>query len=74
MIEAATSQKSLTSIPSKILCLNSISSPFHQKGWALPVKLTFHFKGNQKSLLFKLFVNGENTGSKVSPDAAHEEM
>ena len=33
MIEAATSHKSLTSTPSKFFCLNSISSPFHKKGW-----------------------------------------
>ena len=38
------------------------------------MRSTFHFKGNQKSLLFKLFMNGENTGSKVSPDAGHQEM
>ena len=37
-------------------------------------ELHVSFKGNQKSLLFKLFMNGQSTGSKVSPDAAHQEM
>ena len=38
------------------------------------MKSTFHFKDNKKSFQFKLFMNSENTGCKVSPDEAHQEM
>ena len=74
IIEAATSHKLLISIPSKSLCFDHISSLFHKKGWALQVRSTFCFKGNQKSFLLKLFLNVEKTGSKVSPDTAYYEM
>ena len=74
IIEAATSHKLLISIPSKSLCVNHMSWLFHKKGWALQVRSTFCFKGSQKSFLLKLFLNGEKTGSKVSPDTAYQEM
>ena len=51
-----------------------MSCLFHKKGWALQVRSTFCFKGSQKSFLLKLFLNGEKTGSKVSPDTAYQEM
>ena len=45
-----------------------------KKGRALLVRSTFRFKDNQESFLFKLFMNGEINGSKVSLDAAHQEI
>ena len=37
------------------------------------MRSTFCLKGNQKSFLFNLFLDGEKAGSKVSPDTAHQE-
>ena len=38
------------------------------------MRSTFHFKVHKKSFPFRLFINGGNTGGKVSPEAAHQEI
>ena len=37
---------------------------------ALPVRSKFRFTANQKKILFELFIKGERTGNKVSPEEA----
>ena len=49
-------------------------SPFSNQGWALPKRITFRFNQIQKNFLFNLFVDGERTGKKHSPDEVHIAM
>jgi hypothetical protein len=45
-----------------------------KEGWALPVRSNFRFSQYQKKILYKLFLTGEETGRKVSPEDAEMEI
>ena len=38
------------------------------KGWALPTRSTFRYSMRQKDTLYKLFMEGEVSGKKFSPE------
>ena len=41
------------------------------RGWALPQRQFFRYNYEQKKMLYDLFMEGERTGKKKSPDEAH---
>ena len=41
------------------------------KGWALPTRNTFRYSMRQKDILYKLFMEGEVSGKKFSPEQVH---
>ena len=43
-------------------------------GWALPVRKNFRFSEKQKKILHKVFMNGEVSGKKISPEQLHLEL
>ena len=43
-------------------------------GWALPIRSNFRFSLTQKKILYKLFMNGEQTGQKMSAEEAELEV
>ena len=45
-----------------------IMSLFQEVGWALPIRSTFRFSYAQSCVLYKYFMEGEQTGKKMSPD------
>ena len=45
-----------------------------EKRWALPVRKTFRFTEKQKKLLIEIFMNGEDSGQKISPDQVHQDL
>lgn len=49
-------------------------SLFKSMGWALPVRSTFRFSKEQKSLLYFYFMQGENSGKKMSPEQVHMKL
>ena len=51
-------------------CLNL----FKDEGWALPVRSTFRYTNQQKSLLRRYFMEGEISGKKMSPEQVHMKM
>ena len=44
---------------------------FSPMGWALPVKKKTKFSQKQRTMLFELFMQGEESGKKVSAEQAH---
>ena len=44
---------------------------FSTMGWALPVKKKTKFSQKQRTMLFEMFMQGEESGKKVSPEQAH---
>ena len=46
-------------------------NPFNSIGWALPVRSNFRFSSKQKKILFKYFIDGEESGKKFSPEQVH---
>ena len=45
-----------------------------EKGWALPVRKTFRFAEKQKKLLMEIFMKGEDSGQKISPNQVHQDL
>ena len=41
------------------------------KGWALPTRSTFRYSMRQKDILYKLFMEGEVSGKKFSPEQVY---
>ena len=41
-----------------------------EQGWALPRRKTFRYSYEQKKILYDIFMDGEKTGKKKSPDEA----
>ena len=41
-----------------------------EQGWELPRRQTFRYSYTQKKLLYDIFMGGERTGKKKSPDEA----
>ena len=39
-----------------------------EQGWGLPQRVNFRYSFEQKDLLYKIFMNGETTGKKKSPE------
>ena len=50
---------------------SQIMKMFKQQGWALPVRSNFRYSAKQKVLLYKYFVEGEESGKKMSPEQVH---
>ena len=44
---------------------------FESQGWALPIRSKFRFSKQQKSLLYGYFIDGEESGKKMSPEQVH---
>ena len=42
----------------------------NQKGWALPVRSKFRFNDRQKRILYDLYMQGEKSNKKVTPEQA----
>ena len=54
---------------------NSLTfSEFSEMGSCLPVQKNFRFKDSQKRILLQLFMEGENSGKKVTPEMAAQEI
>ena len=49
---------------------NKVMEMLQADGWAIPSRSNFRFSFEQKEILYKLFMDGEKTGNKVSPDSA----
>ena len=47
---------------------------FTKSGWALPVRKNFRFSEKQKKILYKVFMDGEVSGKKMSPEQVHLEL
>nr|XP_047145817.1 uncharacterized protein LOC124818777 [Hydra vulgaris] len=47
---------------------------FLLQGWALPVRSSFRFSNQQKELLYKYFIRGEESGNKISPEQVHMQL
>ena len=45
-----------------------------EKGWVLLVRKTFRFAKKQKKLLMEIFMKGEDSGQKISPDQVHQDL
>ena len=43
-------------------------------GWAIPVCSTFWYNVRQKQLLYKYFIEGEETGKKMSPQQVEQSL
>ena len=48
-----------------------VIQPFHEMGWSLPVRKRTRFTDKQRKLLYDIFIQGEESGKKVSPHQAH---
>ena len=44
---------------------------FLSQGLALPVRSTFRLSNQQKALLYRYFIRGEESGDKTSPEQVH---
>ena len=42
-----------------------------EPGWALPKRANFRFSKKQKAVLLKIFLDGEQSGVKMSAEQAH---
>ena len=47
---------------------------FCNKGWALPVRRIFRYTEKQKKLLLEVFIAGEESGKKMSPEQVHQSL
>ena len=47
---------------------------FTKEGWALPVQSNSRYSVNQKKILYNLFMQGEDSNKKVTPDQAVQEI
>ena len=56
-------------------CQNSpIFSEFNEMGSCLPMRKNFRFREHQKRILLKVFMKDENSGKKVTPEMAAQEI
>ena len=44
---------------------------FESQGWELPIRSKFRLSKQQKSLLYGYFIDGEESGKKMSPEQVH---
>ena len=44
---------------------------FTKPGWVLSVRKNFRFPEKQKKILYKVFMDGEVSGKKMSPEKVH---
>lgn len=44
---------------------------FNSEGWALPTRSNFRYSTKQKRILYKYFIDGEESGRKMSPEEVH---
>ena len=47
---------------------------FAKPGWVLSLRTNFRFSENQKKILYKVFMDGEVSGKKMSPEQVHREL
>ena len=47
---------------------------FQNPGWAIQVRSTFWYNAKLKQLLYKYFIQGEETGKKMSPQQVHQSL
>ena len=47
---------------------------FTKPRWVLPMRKDFRFSEKQKKILYKVFVDGEVSGKKMSPEQVHLEL
>ena len=47
---------------------------FTKPGWALPVRKNFRFSEKQKKILYKVFMDGEVSGQRMSPKQVYLEL
>ncbi|XP_065678285.1 uncharacterized protein LOC136093230 [Hydra vulgaris] len=64
------SSSNSASVKDKPNCMNI----FLLQGWALPVRSSFRFSNQQKELLYKYFIRGEESGNKMSPEQVHMQL
>ncbi|XP_047126302.2 uncharacterized protein LOC100212395 [Hydra vulgaris] len=64
------SSSNSASVKDKPHCMNI----FLLQGWALPVRSSFRFSNQQKELLYKYFIRGEESGNKMSPEQVHMQL
>ncbi|XP_065670094.1 uncharacterized protein LOC136088903 isoform X2 [Hydra vulgaris] len=64
------SSSNSASVKDKPHCMNI----FLLQGWALPVRSSFRFSNQQKELLHKYFIRGEESGNKMSPEQVHMQL
>ena len=63
---------------SKLDVVNGQNSPtfseFNEMGSCLPMRKNFRFREHQKRILLKVFMKDENSGKKVTPEMAAQEI
>ncbi|XP_065681689.1 uncharacterized protein LOC136095279 [Hydra vulgaris] len=64
------SSSNSASVKDKPHCMNI----FLLQGRALPVRSSFRFSNQQKELLYKYFIRGEESGNKMSPEQVHMQL
>nr|XP_047137534.1 uncharacterized protein LOC100207340 [Hydra vulgaris] len=64
------SSSNSASVKDKPHCMNI----FLLQGWALPVRSSFRLSNQQKELLYKYFIRGEESGNKMSPEQVHMQL
>nr|XP_047142873.1 uncharacterized protein LOC124817114 [Hydra vulgaris] len=64
------SSSNSASVKDKSHCMNI----FLLQGWALPVRSSFRFSNQQKELLYKYFIRGEESGNKMSLEQVHMQL
>ena len=52
----------------EVLAENPLMQRITNQGWALPIRLFFRYSYKQKKMLYDIFMAGERTGKKKSPD------
>ena len=76
----STSFNNMAALSSSMALDEGVSSKSKQnhfcedKGWALPVRETFPFTEKQKKLLMEIFMKGEDSGQKISPNQVHQDL
>ena len=64
------SSNSSTVVTLSIDSLCAVMEMLQKGGWAIPFRSNFRFTFEQKDILYKLFMDGEKSKDKISPDGA----
>ena len=64
------STSSISYSPGKV----STFSTIYGEGWVLPLRKQFWYTKNQKKLFFEIFMAGEESGKKMSPEQVHHKL
>ena len=70
--EARSSTESSSTVKTVATTPNDIMRIMMTKGWAITERSNFRYSFEQKVILYRLFMEGEETGAKVSPEAAEK--